>query len=242
MTPKTASELCKTSQKPIKCSSSNLIISTLLTLSCSSLNVSFKWSLPVWISVSPFFIFCSCEWWNTWFYFFPWWKVSFPLRLPKLSWLKLLSIFLAYSFNLKLYESVLLKQSNRFNKCSIWIHSRKKRKVSLETRAELPILRTYAENQAMLEPIFLYRPSKCKRTKEKGNEDCLWTHIFTFLYDYCQLFFFFLSRCKQNKIKLCYNRLQFVKETYYLTLLSFLTFLTYFYKMLKMLLQWKMYI
>ena len=27
------------------------------------------------------------------------------------------------------------------------------------------------------------------------------------------VFFFFLSRCKQNKIKLCYNRLQFVKET-----------------------------
>ena len=26
-------------------------------------------------------------------------------------------------------------------------------------------------------------------------------------------FFFFMSRCKQNKIKLCYNRLQFVKET-----------------------------
>lgn len=25
--------------------------------------------------------------------------------------------------------------------------------------------------------------------------------------------FFFLSRCKQNRIKLCYNRLQFVKET-----------------------------
>ena len=26
-------------------------------------------------------------------------------------------------------------------------------------------------------------------------------------------FFFFMSRCKQNKIKLCYSRLQFVKET-----------------------------
>ena len=26
-------------------------------------------------------------------------------------------------------------------------------------------------------------------------------------------FSFFMSRCKQNKIKLCYNRLQFVKET-----------------------------
>ena len=84
---------------------------------------------------------------------------------------------------------------------------------SLETRAELAILRTYVENQAMLEPILLYRASKCKQTKQQGSEDCLWTHIVTFLQDYCQLFFFFMSRCKQNKIKLCYNRLQFVKET-----------------------------
>ena len=49
---------------------------------------------------------------------------------------------------------------------------------SLETRAELAVLRTYVENQAILEPILLYRASKCKQTKE---QDCLWTHIFTFL-------------------------------------------------------------
>ena len=52
---------------------------------------------------------------------------------------------------------------------------------SLETRAELAFLRTYVENQAILEPILLYRASKCKQTKEQGREDCLWTHIFTFL-------------------------------------------------------------
>ena len=84
---------------------------------------------------------------------------------------------------------------------------------SLETRAKLAVLRTYVENQAILEPILLYRASKCKQTKEQGTEDCLWTHIYTFLYDYCQLFFFFMLRCIQNKIKLCYNSLQFVKET-----------------------------
>ena len=39
------------------------------------------------------------------------------------------------------------------------------------TRAELPVLHTYVENQV----------SKCKQTKEQGSEDCLWTHIFTFL-------------------------------------------------------------
>ena len=33
---------------------------------------------------------------------------------------------------------------------------------SLETQAELAVLRTYVENQAILEPILLYRASKCK--------------------------------------------------------------------------------
>ena len=52
---------------------------------------------------------------------------------------------------------------------------------SLETRAELVVLRIYVENQAILEPILLYRASKCKQTKEQDSEDCIWTHIFTFL-------------------------------------------------------------
>ena len=52
---------------------------------------------------------------------------------------------------------------------------------SLGTRTELAVLRTYVENQAMLEPILLYRESKCKQTKQQGSEDCLWTHIVTFL-------------------------------------------------------------
>ena len=37
---------------------------------------------------------------------------------------------------------------------------------SLETQTELAALRNYAENQAMLEPILLYRASECKQTKE----------------------------------------------------------------------------
>ena len=87
-----------------------------------------------------------------------------------------------------------------------FFHSHKKQKC-LETRAELAFPRTYVENQATLEPILLYRASKCKQNKKQGSEDCLWTHIFTFSSDYCQFFFFFMSRCKQNRIK------QFVKET-----------------------------
>ena len=69
-------------------------------------------------------------------------------------------------------------------------HSHKKRKDSLEARAELAVLRTYVENQPILEPILLYRASKCKQTNQQGSQHCLWTHIFTFLKDYCQLFFF----------------------------------------------------
>ena len=51
----------------------------------------------------------------------------------------------------------------------------------METRAEPAVLRTYFENQATLEPILLYRASKCEQTKEQGREHYLWTHIFTFL-------------------------------------------------------------
>ena len=92
-------------------------------------------------------------------------------------------------------------------------HNHKKWKDSLETRAELAVLRSYVENQAILEPILLYRAPKCKQTKEQGSQDCLWTHIFIFFIRLLSFFFFFLSRCKQDKIKLCYNGLQFVKET-----------------------------
>ena len=49
---------------------------------------------------------------------------------------------------------------------------------SLETRVELPVLRTYVENQVILEPILLYWASKCKQIKEQGSKDCLWSHIF----------------------------------------------------------------
>ena len=41
-------------------------------------------------------------------------------------------------------------------------HSKKKRKHSLETRAELSVQRTYVENQTVLDPILLFRASKRK--------------------------------------------------------------------------------
>ena len=76
----------------------------------------------------------------------------------------------------------------------------------------MTILHTYVVNQAILGLILLYSASKCKQTKEPGSEDCFWTHIFIFLLDYCQVFFFFLSRCKRNTMKLCYNRFQLKKQ------------------------------
>ena len=45
-------------------------------------------------------------------------------------------------------------------------HSHKKWKDSLETWAEPAVLRTYVDNQAILEPVLLYCASKCKQTKE----------------------------------------------------------------------------
>ena len=52
-------------------------------------------------------------------------------------------------------------------------HSHKKQKDSLETRAELAVLRSYVENQAILEPILFYQASKCKQINMQGSKDCL---------------------------------------------------------------------
>ena len=56
-------------------------------------------------------------------------------------------------------------------------HSHKKRKDGLETQAELALRHTYIENQAILEPILLYRSSKCNQTKEEGSEDLFYLFI-----------------------------------------------------------------
>ena len=77
-------------------------------------------------------------------------------------------------------------------------HSHKKRKDSLETRTKLAVLHNYVENQAILEPILLYRASKCKQTKEQGSEDFLCTHIFTFLCDYYQFLSFYCQNANKT--------------------------------------------
>ena len=49
-------------------------------------------------------------------------------------------------------------------------HSNKKRKDSLKTLAELAVLCTYADSQAILEHIFPYCASEYKETKEQGQQ------------------------------------------------------------------------
>ena len=80
-----------------------------------------------------------------------------------------------------------------WSNCLNCFNSHKKWKDSLETLAELAVLRTYDENQAILEPIRLYQASKYKQTKEQGNEDCLWTHIFIFFQIIVSFFFVYVK-------------------------------------------------
>ena len=92
--------------------------------------------------------------------------------------------------------------------------SRKKREDSLETRAEQAALRAYVENQAMLEPIPLYRASKYKQTQKLGFQ---FPFIELSLYLPMQLISGFFSSflCQDTihaRIKLCKKRLQLVEE------------------------------
>ena len=112
------------------------------------------------------------------------------------------------------YVQILVNHQRMF---ALHPHNHKRRKGILETRAGLAVLRTYVENQAMLEPVPLYCTSTCKYNKEQGSEDCFWTHMLTFLCNYYQFFSFLLSKWKRNRIKLCYNRLEFVKETQFVS-------------------------
>ena len=48
-------------------------------------------------------------------------------------------------------------------------HSHKEQNYSLRKQVELAVLRAYVENQATIEPILIYRASKCKQTKEQDS-------------------------------------------------------------------------
>ena len=60
-------------------------------------------------------------------------------------------------------------------------HIHKKRKDSLETRAEPAVLCAYVEKQAFLEPILLYRASKCKQIQTQCSRTVYGPTFFPFL-------------------------------------------------------------
>ena len=110
--------------------------------------------------------------------------------------------------------------SNRQKFCFLFIHSHKKRKDSLETRAELAVLRTYVENQAIPEPIRLYRASKCKQTKEQAART-VYGLIFLLFYKIIVSFFSFFcqdaNKTRSNRAIIGYNLSKKHKLTLYKT-------------------------
>ena len=114
----------------------------------------------------------------TWRWFFhPWYYFLPPITLRERRYISNIERVLSRVFKVIDDRGQRQKRKSR----SVFCHSHKKRNDSLETRTELAVPRIYVENQAILEPILLYRASKCKQTKEQGREDYLWTHIFIFL-------------------------------------------------------------
>ena len=72
-------------------------------------------------------------------------------------------------------------------------HSHKKRKKSLKAWAELAVLRTYIENQTMLEPILLHRASNVNKPKSRAVRTVyrptfypIWVMIVSFFSFFCQ--------------------------------------------------------
>ena len=72
------------------------------------------------------------------------------------------------------------------------------RTYSLETRAEPAVLRTYVENQPILEPILLYRASKCKQTKRRVARTVYGSYFYPLITDYCPLFSFLSNKTRSN--------------------------------------------
>ena len=70
---------------------------------------------------------------------------------------------------------------------------------SLETRAELAVLRTYVENQAILEPIPLYRASKCKQTKAQGQRGLFMNPHFYLFIRLLSAFFLFSAKLQTKQ-------------------------------------------
>ena len=60
-------------------------------------------------------------------------------------------------------------KTSEFAKKKKSYHSHKDRNDSLGKQAELAVLHAYVEEQVTIEPILIYRVSKCKQTKEQDS-------------------------------------------------------------------------
>ena len=96
----------------------------------------------------------------------------------------------------------------------IMLHHSHKKQIVWEHGSNWPFYVLMLRTKLYQNSFFFTGDQNVNKPKSRATRTVfLRARIFTFSYDYCQLFFFFLSRCKQNKMKLCYDRLQFVKET-----------------------------
>ena len=90
-------------------------------------------------------------------------------------------------------------------------HSHKKLKDSLETWAELDALRTYTENQAILEPILLYRRSKGRikmKTNQRAGQQGLFMDPYFYLFIRLLSAFFFCQdaeKARSSRVIIGYN-------------------------------------
>ena len=98
------------------------------------------------------------------------------------------------------YQIIRLEQSRSH-------HSHKKRNDSLEIRAEPAVLCVYDENHTILEPILLYRASKCKQTKKQGSKTVYGPTFLPSCETNISVFLLYKSRCGLVRIQLSYNRL-----------------------------------
>ena len=94
-------------------------------------------------------------------------------------------------------------------------YSHKKQKDSLETRTNWTFNALMLRTKLYYKLFFLIGDQNINKPKSRTTRTVYGPIRF---YKIIVSFLFFLSKCKQNKIKLCYNRLQFVKKKHKLIL------------------------
>ena len=89
---------------------------------------------------------------------------------------------------------------------------------SLETRAEPAVLRTYVENQAILEPILLYRASKCKQRAARTVYEPVFLPFYKIIVSFFSFFCQDANKTRSNCAIIGYDLSKKHKLTLYKTL------------------------